>query len=701
MSGVKEVSVSTGQSRIGAEEPFVLVIFGASGDLTHRKLVPSVYGLHCDGLLPRKRFVVGYARSDLTHEAFRDGLRESVKRHSRAPLDARTWQAFASRIFYLRGRYDSGDDFIRLGRFLADLTAKEGMAANWLFYLATPPDQFAQVAEQLGKAGLGGRDISAGAGQGWRRIVTEKPFGRDLASAESLNRVLRRVFDERQIFRIDHYLGKETVRNLLVLRFANSIFEPIWNQKHVDHVQITVGETLGVEKRGPYYDGSGALRDMLANHMMNLLCLVAMEPPATLAADAIRNEKVKVLQALRAIPPDCAGHGVVRAQYGQGEVAGRPVPGYLQEPGVAGDSRTETFVALKLHVDNWHWAGVPFYLRTGKRLAMRVTEIVIQFKPVPRVLFNTPPAAPLAPNLLVVRIQPDEGVSLQFQVKQPGAATRIHPYTMDFTYAGAFGAVAPDAYERLLLDAAMGDSTLFIRSDEIEAAWRFLTPVLEGCDLERGKPLPQYAPCSWGPTEADRLIASEGHRWHEPREVQATKTTPGEAVTMSKQKGAVTSHGKPLTLVGNLPTVGLPAPDAELLANDMSPVRLSDYRGKLCILSAVPSLDTPVCERQTRRFNTEAASLGENVAILTISMDLPFAQGRWCGAAGIDRVRTLSDHRSAAFGQAYGVFIEELRLLARAVFVVDGAGVLRYRQLVKEITQEPDYTAVLEAVRRL
>jgi glucose-6-phosphate 1-dehydrogenase len=519
MLGVKSVSVSARQSRANGEEPFVLVIFGASGDLAHRKLIPSVYGLHCEGLLPKKHFVVGFARSGMTDDAFRDGLRESVKRYSRVPLDEQKWREFASRIVYLRGEYDKEDDFIRLGGLLADLTAKEAMPANCLFYLATPPDQFAQVAEQLGKAGLGGRNSSGAAARGWRRIVTEKPFGRDLASAEALNLALRRVFDEKNIFRIDHYLGKETVQNLMVLRFANSIFEPIWNQKYIDHVQITVSETLGVERRGAYFDRSGAMRDMLQNHMMNLLCLVAMEPPATLAADAIRNEKVKVLQALRPIPPDCVGFGVVRAQYAAGQVDGRPVAGYLQEPGVASDSLTETFVALKLDVDNWRWAGVPFYLRTGKRLAKRVTEIVIQFKSVPQVLFNAPPAAPLQPNLLVVRIQPDEGVSLQFQVKQPGAATRIHPYTMDFTYAGVFGSAAPDAYERLLLDAATGESTLFIRSDEIEAAWRFVTPVLKGCDREPGKRLPQYAPGSWGPAEADRLVASAGHRWHEPREV--------------------------------------------------------------------------------------------------------------------------------------------------------------------------------------
>ena len=514
MPGLTEVSVSASAARPAAAGPFVLIIFGASGDLAHRKLIPAVYELFCAGLWPEEALVVGYARSDKSDDAFRNGLRETLNELRPTPVAQDRWERFASRTIYHRGRYDSEEDFARLRQRLAGMTAEAGIPQNYLFYLATPPEQFPVVAEQLGRAGLARRSGGGGDEAAWSRIVTEKPFGNDLASARQLNRALRHAFKEEQIYRIDHYLGKETVQNLLVLRFANSIFEPLWNYKYIDHVQITVAESLGVAGRGRYYDASGALRDMVQNHMMNLLCLVAMEPPTSLSADAVRNEKVKVLEALRPIPANCAAFGVVRAQYAAGEFAGDPTAGYLDEPGVPADSLTETYAALKLNVDNWRWAGVPFYLRTGKRLARRVTQIAIQFKAVPQVLFNHPPYGPMQPNILVVRIQPDEGISLQFQVKQPGPTTRIHPYTMEFGYADAFGGGAGDAYQRLLLDAAVGDSTLFMRSDEIDAAWRFVTPVLQGCDLRGGRRLATYTPGSWGPAEADTLIAAEGHRWH-------------------------------------------------------------------------------------------------------------------------------------------------------------------------------------------
>ena len=508
MPGVTEVSVSAAAQKPRTAQPFILVIFGASGDLTQRKLLPAVLGLYRDGLLDEKMRVVGFARTELDDGQFRRRLAEATEKYSDRPWDAQAWERFAGRLFYVRGNYDQPDDFTQLRRRLEQIAAESGSPRNYLFYLSTPPEQFARVAEQLDKAGLARRQ-----GEGWSRLVTEKPFGEDLESARELNRRLREHFDERQIFRIDHYLGKETVQNLLVLRFANSLFEPVWNHKYVDHVQITVAETVGVGSRASYYDHAGALRDMVANHIMNLLCLIAMEPPASLGADDVRNEKVKVLRALRPIPPDCAVYGVVRAQYGPGQIDGKPVAGYLQEKGVSPDSRTETYVAMKVNIDNWRWSGVPFYLRTGKCLPRRVTEILIQFRPVPQVLFNAAPLGPQQPNLLVVRIQPDEGISLQFQVKLPGAAMQTHAYTMDFSYAQVFGRQAPEAYERLLLDAAAGDSTLFIRSDEIEAAWSFLSPVLAGCDLLHSLRLPQYPAGTWGPPQADELIANEGARW--------------------------------------------------------------------------------------------------------------------------------------------------------------------------------------------
>lgn len=505
------LNISTTAMRKSTPEPFALVIFGASGDLTRRKLVPSLFGLHEDGLLPDKTVILGFARTQKQPDQYRQELREAIQQYWKGgEISQESWDRFADRIDYLRGDYQTPADYERLRECLDRYATQRDMPPNYLFYFSTPPAMFVPIVQQLGEAGLARR---GGGAKPWSRIVVEKPFGTDLTTAVDLNRAIREVFDERQIFRIDHYLGKETVQNLLALRFANSIFEPIWNQKHVDHVQMTVAEDQGVGTRGSYYEKSGALRDMVQNHMMNILALVAMEPPTSLEADAIRDEKVSLLGALRPIPPDCAAYGVVRAQYAAADVDGKRVPGYLEEDGVAPDSQTETFVAFRTFVDNWRWAGVPFYLRTGKRLPQKLTEVSIHFKPVPQVLFNAPPYGPMQPNILVVRIQPDEGISIQFQVKSPGPSMRIHPYQMDFSYRDAFGEAPPEAYERLLLDAALGDSTLFIRSDEIEAAWRFVNPILEGCDLLARRRLPSYAAGTWGPEEAEQLVAVEGNRW--------------------------------------------------------------------------------------------------------------------------------------------------------------------------------------------
>ena len=494
-----------------APQPFTLVIFGASGDLTHRKLIPAVYRLFQEGLLPERFAVVGFARSPKSDEAFRAELRKAVETFSRAkPAGDDDWAPFAARLHYHRGDYQNAADFQALAARLDALAAASGAPRNCLFYLATPPEMIQAITDQVRAAGLA---EAGGASSPWSRIIIEKPFGRDLASARALNAHVQGAFAENQIFRIDHYLGKETVQNILVLRFANALFEPIWNHKYVDHVQITVAETVGVEGRGAYYDHAGAIRDMAQNHMMHLLCLVGMEAPNSLDSEAVRSEKVKVLKTLHLIPPTCVGDRVVRAQYAAGTLAGQPVPGYREEPAVAPDSLTETYVALKTFIDNWRWAGVPFYLRTGKRLPARITEIGIHFKPVPQVLFNAPPFGPMAPNVLTLRIQPNEGISLQFQVKRPGWGIRIESFEMDFGYAAAFGGEPPEAYERLLLDAALGDSTLFTRNDEVEAAWAFLTPILEGCAGQPITRLPAYPAGSWGPAEADALIESDGRRW--------------------------------------------------------------------------------------------------------------------------------------------------------------------------------------------
>jgi glucose-6-phosphate 1-dehydrogenase len=499
-----------GLRRERAPEPCAVVIFGASGDLTRRKLLPALYNLHADRLMPGSFAVVGFARRDWSDEAFASILREGLEAHSRRAPESEIWRELLPRLSYVRSSFDDPEGYRELSRRLERLDREGGTGGNRLYYLAVPPSAYPEIVRRLAEAGLN----RPGAGGHWARVVVEKPFGHDLSSARELNRTVHAVFDERAVFRIDHYLGKETVQNLMVFRFANTIFEPIWNRRYVDHVQITVAESIGVEGRGSYYEESGMTRDMVQNHMFQLLCLTAMEPPVSQAADAIRDEKVKVLHALRPVPPERAGEETVRGQYGPGTVGGRKVPGYVEEPGVAAGSRTETYVALRLHLDNWRWAGVPFYLRAGKRLPKRVTEVALQFKDVPHRLFHTGPSDRIAPNVLALRIQPDEGISVKFDSKVPGPEPRIQPVTMEFRYGTSFGVEPPEAYERLLLDAILGDSTLFIRGDEVEASWAYIDPLHEGWSAEPGdSPLPSYESGTWGPDPAERLLAREGRSW--------------------------------------------------------------------------------------------------------------------------------------------------------------------------------------------
>ncbi|MGD0060110.1 MAG: glucose-6-phosphate dehydrogenase [Verrucomicrobiia bacterium] len=493
-------------------EPCALVIFGATGDLTHRKLVPALYNLAHEGQLPQSFAIVGFARRPKTHDQFRAELRDAVAQFSRfQPINPAVWDSLAQAVFYHQSEFGDAQGYKSLSGFLQKLDAERGTAGNRLFYLATAPTEFIGIIEQLGANGL----VQSGQGSSTRqRIIVEKPFGRSLSTAEELNHVLAGVFDEQHIFRIDHYLGKETVQNILALRFANEIFEPIWNQKYVDHVQITVAESLGVEGRGGYYDQSGALRDMVQNHMMQLLSLVAMEPPIALEAEVIRDEKVKILRAIRPIKPDQVQEFTIRGQYASGSMAGKPVPGYQEEKNVAPGSRTETFVALKLFIDNWRWAGVPFYLRHGKRLPKGVAEIAIQFKAPPAVLFAAESSEPLQPNVLVLRIQPDEGIAVRMNAKVPGNAINLQPVKMDFLYGGSFGARAPEAYERLLHDAIVGDSTLFTRRDEVERSWKIIDAIIAGWDASPA-PFP-YESGTWGPPEADEIIERDGREWRRP-----------------------------------------------------------------------------------------------------------------------------------------------------------------------------------------
>jgi glucose-6-phosphate 1-dehydrogenase len=495
-------------------DPCVLVIFGASGDLTRRKLLPALYNLAEAGNLPDPFAVLGVARPAIDEATFRAQMRERVRQAEGEPLDADKWARIEGRLHYVSGEFHDPQLFAKVKSTLHELEGRYQVPPHYLFYLAVPPDLFGTIARGLFDAGLLQEPETApGAARApWRRVIIEKPFGYDLASARALNAELSKCLRESQIFRIDHYLGKETVQNILAFRFANGIFEPIWNRRYVDHVQMTVAEEVGVESRGGYYDNAGALRDMVQNHMFQLLTLVAMEPPIAFRPEDIRDEKVKVLHAVQPLRDDDIRRHVVRAQY-TGDRHGTSLA-YLQEPNVAADSRTDTYVAMQLFIDNWRWAGVPFYLRTGKRLARRVTEIVVQFKCAPLALFRQTSVDRLAANELVMHIQPDEGISLSFQAKEPGHhLERLGTVTMDFNYKEYFKAEPSTGYETLLYDAMAGDQTLFHRLDMVEAGWQLIDPILQAWQHDTTSPLATYAGGTWGPPEADVLIEQGDRRW--------------------------------------------------------------------------------------------------------------------------------------------------------------------------------------------
>lgn len=487
-----------------------LVIFGASGDLTARKLLPALFNLGADNLLPTEFALIGFGRKALPDEAFREMALKDIGRYSRRPFRPEIWQRVEENTFYQAGGYDEPAAFVTLKEKIEAAEKKLGRALQPVFYISTPPNVFEPILENLGNCGLAKRGLGTAAEA---KVIIEKPFGRDLASAQELNRCITRNFLERQVFRIDHYLGKETVQDLLVLRFGNSIFEPLWNRNYVDNVQITVAEELGVGTRGGYYDNSGATRDMIQNHTMQLLALTAMEPPVTLDAEDIRNEKVKLLKAIQPLRLDPDRGDAIRAQYVEGLADGEKVPGYLQEEGIAPNSTTETFSAFRLNINNWRWAGVPFYLRSGKRMARRVSEIAIQFRPPVGGLFSSDTRYELSPNRLVIQIQPDEGVTLTTNSKVPGLEPRTQPVKMNFRYATTYGSNTPEAYERLILDCMVGDRTLFIRGDETESSWRLFTPLLDFWKESGRRGLETYAAGSWGPLAADRLLWNLGHGW--------------------------------------------------------------------------------------------------------------------------------------------------------------------------------------------
>jgi len=496
--------------------PCTIVIFGASGDLTARKLIPALYHLCKDGQLPSSYRIVGFARREKTDESWRTELRTALDQFSRTkPVDDKVWNDFAKNIFYCQGDITDTAAYTKLESILTSF-GEAPLRENILFYLATSPSQFSQVIEQVHRAGLLHKDAPAG----WQRIIIEKPFGHDLASAHALNNELTRFVSEPQVFRIDHYLGKETVQNILMFRFSNAIFERLWNREAIDHMQITVSEKLGVGERGGYYEEAGALRDMVQNHMLQVLSLVTMEPPVSLEAEAIRDEKVKLLKSIRQMDPADVSKQVVRGQYFAGAIDGQARPGYRQETKVNPNSNVETYVALKLFIDNWRWAGVPFYLRTGKNLPMSTSEVRIQFRATPHVLFAAQCGQNIDANALALRLQPDEGIYLRFNGKVPGMNIGVRPVRMNFSYDAEFGAYTPEAYERLLLEAMLGDATLFIRRDEVETAWKIVDSIRASWG---NKPLTNrefYAAGTWGPIAAEDLLAQSGHAWHEPQVIK-------------------------------------------------------------------------------------------------------------------------------------------------------------------------------------
>ncbi|MEX2672462.1 MAG: glucose-6-phosphate dehydrogenase [Phycisphaeraceae bacterium] len=499
-----------------AADSCLLVIFGASGDLTQRKLVPALYEQHREGRLPKGFAVLGVSRSDIGTEGFRKKMRESCIEHT--AFDEASWKSFEPLLHYHAGDATKAEAFGPLKQTMCELAAAHNTGDNLLMYLSVAPQLYEPIVNNIGAAGLvteGQRWCSLDRHTGaWQRLIVEKPFGHDLASAAHLNRVLGRVFEEEAIYRIDHYLGKETVQNLVVFRFANAIFEPLWNHQYVDHVQITAAETVGVEGRGAYYEDAGALRDMIQSHLLQIMAVVAMEPPNTLNAEDLRDEQRKVLQAVRPISADQVSRAALRGQYhGQGN--GERVPGYLDEPGVAKDSNTETYAALRLEIDNWRWHGVPFYVRTGKRLRRKLTQICVYFKPAPHSLFRGTSPTAMKPNRLKINVQPDEGISLRFEGKVPGNDLKVRSGVMDFDYVQQFHGQIPEAYGHLLLDAMSGDQSLFKDRHELEAAWRIVMPVLDHWKNHPGSDMHAYPPGSWGPNASETLFQGQGH-WHNP-----------------------------------------------------------------------------------------------------------------------------------------------------------------------------------------
>lgn len=494
--------------------PSAMVIFGVTGDLTRRKLMPALFELAMDTPLPAGFSIVGFSHRQWTDDDFRREMGQAVKAGVKEGVDDATWESFAQGLSYISADFNDLAAYQRLSAVLDRLDQERGTEGNRIFYLATSPSFYPAIIRNLGAAGLARRPVPGEQQAGsWTRIVVEKPFGHDLASAQALNNEIASVFAESQVYRIDHYLGKETVQNLLVFRFANGIFEPVWNRQYIDHIQMTVAESIGIEGRGQFYEEAGAVRDMVQSHMFQLLSLIAMEPPSTINDKTVRDEKVQLLQAVSPFRGAAVTNDVVRGQYGPGWLASRVVPGYRQEPGVHPDSAVETYVALKLRIDNWRWAGVPFYLRHGKRLPQRTTEIAIQFRKVPHLLFARVGTMPPDPNVLTLRIQPDEGISLRFAAKVPGAMMQIRSVNMDFFYGTSFAGKGPDDYARLLLDCMRGDSTLFTRRDEVEQAWALVDGILQSWRNAPPPDFPNYEAGTWGPPEADALIQRDGRRW--------------------------------------------------------------------------------------------------------------------------------------------------------------------------------------------
>ena len=513
-----DVQAAAGSVPAGGKTPesCVMVIFGASGDLTERKLIPALYNLASEQRLPERFAVIGYARSEMSHEAFRQKMGDAVSEFSGTGLkDEPVWKHFAANLHYVQGGYEEPEGYRRLREFLSKLDHGHASPPNAIFYLAMPPDLYAPVIQQIAGAGLVSKRSSQGS---WPRIVIEKPFGHDLKTAQELNRQVHEIFDESQVYRIDHYLGKETVQNIMVFRFGNSLFEPVWNRNYIDYVEITAAETLGVGSRGGYYEKAGALRDMVANHLLQLLTLTAMEPPTAFDADSVREQKVQVLRSIHPLMPGEVAKRTVRGQYGAGEVGAECVLGYREEKNVARGSLSETYVALEFRIENWRWGGVPFYLRMGKRLGRSLTEIAVHLKRTPQALFARTPNDYVEPNVIAWRIQPNEGITVTFGAKRPGAQLHTAAVDMDFCYQTVFGVRLPAAYETLLLDAMRGDATLFTRRDEVEAQWRLITPIEEAWAEQEPPEFPNYAAGSEGPGAADELLARNGHKWRAIRD---------------------------------------------------------------------------------------------------------------------------------------------------------------------------------------